>query len=220
MKGPAPLSRLEYIIIGIVVGVSVPAACTFIGWGSAVSLYILFSSSGFPEDANTVAAVAGASVGMLMTAIHLRTWIVWFYATAWWWIISSFVFWSAVVMTVFGGMPFGNIVLAMLAGVYAGRRSFFAGLDRVAYVRRARRVGYLAGSITGIMYGAVVLATATDGKFGSGTIARALGLEHGTVSTRTGLLMLLGGWCAAVYASYWCARIGAAYAYGCGKELS
>ena len=147
------VSRRESTLVGVFLAVACPASLFVVGWWTAggLSAYGVVS---FSDRAVAGIALGGLGLGVFLVILRLRNWLAGFYATKMGWLVLIYVFWSTISLAFCMGLPFGNLGLGALAGVYVGRRERHAGATAELLAASARR----AGLFTAVMTGAGALA--------------------------------------------------------------
>lgn len=139
------MSRLEYTIVGILLG----GACVWLSFvvcwwtAAAVHLYV----GGVSINVVMAAALSGLLIGVVLDVLFLRRWIVGFYAARLWLLAILYAALGVLAVASFMGMPVGTFALGLLAGAYAGRRQIHRPSDD-SPDRRLRRVAFFAALIT------------------------------------------------------------------------
>jgi len=143
------VSRAERNIIALFLAVSVAISLFFISWwaAAALSLYHLLPIS---DSVIGLAALTGAVVGIVLNVFYLRRWIAKFYLAHSALTMMVYVFWSVIAVALFMGLPLGNILLGMLAGLYTGRKMRFLGAPIETLSGSARKVGLFTAGVTGL----------------------------------------------------------------------
>ena len=120
------MNRAESVVVGLVVGITCPLLLFVFCWWTAAALSIYHVLS-LPVSVIIVAAFTGLGIGMILDIIWLKHWVRRFYTANIYFIIAVYLSLSVVALAFFMGLPIGNIVLGMLAGVYVGRKQFHTG---------------------------------------------------------------------------------------------
>jgi hypothetical protein len=79
-----------------------------------------------PEGTIAFVAILGMGIGLLLDYFRLKAWIERIYQIPWRYLIGIYLFLSLIAVAFFMGFPIGNLILGTAAGLYVGRRSFFA----------------------------------------------------------------------------------------------
>ena len=119
------MSRAESTIVGLFTGIICPASLFVLSWWvvAALTIYGVFS---IPESGIAASAFTGLGLGILLDILGLKNWITRFYGLDVKLTVLAYLFWSAVAVAFFMGLPFGNIALGTLAGLYVGRKQYYA----------------------------------------------------------------------------------------------
>jgi hypothetical protein len=121
---------LEKAIIGTVLGGVPVIACFLAGWW--ISLPFV------PESRIVYCALGGLVLGMVIDVIFLRSWIRRAYSMKAWVWMAVYVFYSIGLLGFFMGVPVFNVMLALPAGIFVGRRLAYIGAD-IRLLQKARR---------------------------------------------------------------------------------
>jgi hypothetical protein len=145
----AAMSRVEWALVSVVVGVLCPAALFFLAWWVTAALNI-YNLAPIPEPAIAVAAFIGLGTGLILDLLFLRDWVSSFYVWDYRLLGLAYLFGSAVAVALLMGLPFANIVWGALAGVYVGRRQHHAAASESVLQHAARKVGAFTALVTGL----------------------------------------------------------------------
>jgi hypothetical protein len=211
------MSRAESTIVGLLIGIACPASLFVLWWwvAAALAIYHVFS---IPDSGIATAAFTGLGLGILLDIFCLKNWITRFYSLDVKLTVVAYLFWSAVAVAFFMGLPFGNIALGTVAGLYIGRRQYHAGASGDLFARSARNVGIFTALVTGAEALPIgILALDEQGVVAS---LRAVGLGP---SATTGLrgVGLVGVMCLLLMVvQFWCTRTAGALAFRIGKNVT
>ena len=137
------MRNVENAVIGIVFGAVPVIACFLAGWWISIPLV--------PESRIFQCALAGLLLGILVDVIFLRSWIRRAYSMKAWVWMTIYVFYSIGLFGFFMGVPVFNVMLALPAGVFVGRRLAYSGADTTRVQKTARQVAVFTASILGLV---------------------------------------------------------------------
>jgi len=115
------VSRLESVLVSLFLSVSVPLTAFVAFWWGAASV---------SRHEGTIAgwALGGLGVGVALAVTLIVSRRRWFYAVPYAVAIPLYLFWAAIALASFMGLPVGLLVLGALVGLYVGRRSLRSGV--------------------------------------------------------------------------------------------
>jgi len=138
---------VESIIIGLFLLLMVPISLSFLGWWSFAVIY-LFKLYPLKAAAMPTGAIAGFGVGVFLCILYLRSWIRRFYTVDTGLAAFVFLFWSFMAIIFFKGLPAGNVLLGMVAGLYAGRRLLHESVPQEEFAGRIAPVARFTAFVT------------------------------------------------------------------------
>lgn len=209
------MSKLESIIVWLVVGIACPWLTFVAFWWTAAFLYL----QGFPVSEGMIktAALTGLGLGCLLDILFLRHWVGKFYTASLRWMIVFYLGCFVVAFASFMGFPVGTFLLGVGAGVYVGRRESHCQADRNQLAVALRRTAVLTSSIT-------TVATLPIGILGlkepavSALFEARFGFDHNRLYGTAGFI-LVGLFCLLLFgAQYWCARKAGVLAFSIGAS--
>jgi len=211
------MSRAESTIVGLVIGIMSPVSLFVLWWwvAAALSIYRVFS---IPDSGIATAAFTGLGLGIVLDLLCLKNWITKFYSLDVKLTVLAYLFWSAMAVAFFMGLPFGNIALGTLAGLYVGRKQYHAGASGDLFARSARNVGIFTALVTGAE--ALPIGILALGEQSVVASLQAIGLDQ---SATTGLrgVGLVGVVCVVLMVvQFWCTKTAAALAFRLGKNVA
>jgi len=211
------MSRAESTIVGLVIGITCPASLFVLWWWVAAALYICHVFS-IPESGVPAAAFTGLGIGILLDIFCLKNWITKFYSLDLKLTVLAYLFWSAVAVAFFMGLPFGNIALGTLAGLYIGRKQYHAGASENLFAGSARNVSIFTALVTGAeAFPIGVLALGEQSVVAS---LRAIGLDQSLTTGLMGAGLLGVGCLVLMVVQFWCTKTAAALAFRIGKNVA
>ncbi|UCC64262.1 MAG: hypothetical protein JSV36_04195 [Anaerolineae bacterium] len=205
------MSRAESRVVGLFLGVVCPASLFVLWWWTAAALAI-YRLLPIPESGIALAAFAGLGIGVALDAFCLKRWIARFYGADVRLAVLVYLFWSAVAVALCMGLPFGNIALGILAGVYVGRRHYHAGASEEAFTRAARHSSIFVGLVTGAEAFLIGLFGLRE-EFIVDALRAGVGLDQSVVTGPIGV-GLVGVVCVVLVAvQFWCTKAAARIAF-------
>jgi hypothetical protein len=208
------MSKLESIIIGLVVGIACPWLTFVTFWWTAALPYLL----GFPmpEGIIKTAALTGLGLGCLLDVVFLRRWVGKFYSANLWLMAAGYLVLCVVAVASCMGIPAGTFSLGIAAGVYIGRREHHRQADGAWAAAAFRRVALFAASVTTIAALAIgILALQSEQEI-LRWLENAFGLNPNTFQGGGGFI-LIGFLCSLLFVmQYWCSRKAGDLAFGIG----
>ncbi|HEY46889.1 MAG TPA: hypothetical protein G4O14_08905 [Anaerolineae bacterium] len=115
------INRVEKVAISIFIAIASPASLFVLLWWSTSAL-AMSRVLKIQEDTIIIASLLGLGIGILVNIFFLNDLRESFYDFGYKFLIPLYFFWSAIALAFFMGMPFGNLLLGTLAGLYYGRR--------------------------------------------------------------------------------------------------
>jgi hypothetical protein len=208
------VSKTESIIVGSFVGLACPLSFFILGWWISATLAIYRV---FPISESSIAAVAitGFCIGILLDVFFLRKWTVRFYTFDLKVIVPVYLFWSMAAVALLMGLPFYNLVLGTLAGLYVGRKWIHAGADKEEFRRVATSASILTGLVTSgeeVPIGVLGLREAWVVE----SIRTMTGLEESTIAGPTGIGLVVIACAMLFVVQFWCTRTAARFAFRIG----
>ena len=143
------MGRSESILVSLVLGGLCPILGFLFCWWTAAAL-VIGGVVPLGERGIAAAAFGGLAVGLVLDAVWLKRWVARFYTARLRIVAAVYLACSVVAVASFMGLPAGNLVLGVLAGVYAARRARHAALDGAAAARFFRRTAGFAAAVTSL----------------------------------------------------------------------
>lgn len=167
----------------------------------------------FPEKGIAAAAITGGLLGMTLDILYLRKWAAQFYTVNLRIVAAIYLCCSVVAVAFFMGLPVGNLILGTLAGIYTGRRMYYAAEDPAVMPVKAHQAGVFAAVVTGLEALPIgLLALNEDWVVAWLQRVTRMGITEITGFAGIGLIILL---CAVLMAiQFWCTKTAAKIAYG------
>jgi hypothetical protein len=212
------MSRTESIVVGLVIGIMCPGSLFVLSVvaGYAVHKLEFFAIS---ERGTAAAALAALGAGIIIDLLYLKGWLARFYSVGLWLMVPPYLLWSATIVALLMGLPFGNMALGTLAGAYIGRRQHHLGASRDMLARAARRVGIFTTLITGA--GAIPIGVLALNEPGIVQKLQTLTRLDASVITGPIGLGLVGVMCVILMAAqFWLTRTAAAFAFRPNDRLA
>ncbi|MFQ5886444.1 MAG: hypothetical protein ACE5II_04325 [Anaerolineae bacterium] len=211
------MSRAESTVVGLLIGILCPLSLFVLLWWvtAALTIYHVFS---IPESAIATAAFTGLGLGILLDIFCLKNWITRFYSLDVKLTLLAYLFWSAMAVAFFMGLPFGNIALGTLAGLYVGRKQYHVGASEDLFARSARNVSIFTALVTGAE--ALPIGILALGEQSVVASLRAIGLDQSATTSLIGVGLVGVGCLALMVVQFWCTRTAAAFAFRVGKNVA
>ncbi len=197
------MSRIEYVVIGAVLGFVPPVLLGLAGWWSSLSLA--------PEPDIWRYALAGLVLGTAIDVLLLPRWIRRVYALTAPALLLLYAFYTVGVFGFFMGVPIFNLLPGMAVGLYVGRRMRLSGTDTRDFERSAKNIARLT---TGVML-AVCTVSALLAMTSSSTASDLKGLLHlrFEVTRPMIVVLILVGGTALLVGQYWMTQLSARRAF-------
>ncbi|AZR74310.1 hypothetical protein BBF96_13405 [Anoxybacter fermentans] len=212
------MSRVELSIIGVFVGVMCPLSLFVFGWW-LVALLSVYNILNISDNVIVGIAFAGLGVGIILDILGLKNLISRFYTLELRWLVLVYIFWSCIAVAFFMGLPFGNIVLGIIAGVYIGRKHYYAGTSKDLFAMSARYVGIFAALITGILASAIGFMALND-RYTLRMIYSSVGLKPSSITDVANAILVGMGCVVLVVLQFWCTKFAAMFAFRLGKRVT
>jgi hypothetical protein len=205
------VSRAESIIVGSFLGLACPLSFFVLGWWTSASLAV---SQVLPISERGIAALAitGLCVGILLDVFFLRKWTAKFYGFGLKLIAPIYLFWSAVAVASLMGLPFSNLVLGTLAGLYVGRRAYHAGTNEEKFRIMAKSASVLTGLVTSGEEAVIGVLVLRDPSVVD-SIGTVTGLDESIIAGPVGIGLALIACVMLFIVQFWCTRIAARFAF-------
>ncbi len=210
------MGRTGSIIVGLVIGIICPLSLFVLWWwvAAALSIYRLFP---IPESGIATAAFTGLGIGIVLDILGLKNWITRFYSLDVKLTVLAYLFWSAMAVAFFMGLPFGNIALGTLAGLYVGRKQYHTGASKSLFARSAKNVSIFTALVTGAEALPIGIL-ALDEQSVVATLRAVAGLDQSVTAGSIGVGLVGVGCLALMAVQFWCTRTAAALAFRLGKN--
>lgn len=137
------MSKTESIVIAVFLCIAGPFTSFVIAWWGSVLL-------GITEKSIPVWALTGLVLGIVVVALGLHRWVRAFYSTPKVLVIPLYLFWSAVALAFFMGLPVGLLMLGCLAGLYIGRKARHICIPAAEFNKDARKAAVFTTAVTGL----------------------------------------------------------------------
>ena len=138
------MSRTELAIVSVFLVVACPFTFFVFVWWTSALLPI-------PEKAVPGCAFAGLGLGIVVVISRLRSWVSGFYDARKVVAVPLYLFWSAIALAFFMGLPIGVVVLGLIPGLYIGRKEHHACRQADLFKKDARTVSLFTAAITGFV---------------------------------------------------------------------
>jgi hypothetical protein len=206
------MNKTESIAIGLVVGILFPLLVFVLCWWSIAAL-VMYQVLPLPESVIPSAAFTGLVAGVVLDVLYLRKWIVQFYRIDMWVMALVYLFCSGIAVAFFMGLPLGNIMLGILAGIYVGRRHHHRGGSKELFRSPVKTVSVFTAFVTGLEALPIGLLALDEGIL-TELLEQIAGLEVAVITSPigSGVIVLL---CVVLMAAqFWCTRTATWWAFG------
>jgi hypothetical protein len=151
------IGKTESVIIAVFLFIAFPFTFFVLAWWGSLMLST-------PEKAIPVCAFAGLGVGIAVVISGLRTWLSRFYSAGKILTVPLYLFWSAIALAFFMGLPIGVVTLGLLAGFYAGRKGYHAGMTTNGFKKYVLKVCVFTSIVTGFVSLAMGILAVQDAR--------------------------------------------------------
>jgi lysylphosphatidylglycerol synthetase-like protein (DUF2156 family) len=209
------MSKLESVVVGLLVGFACPLLTFVYGWWTPAGLYL----SGFPLPEHAIAPVAltGLGIGCLLDAVFLRHWIEKFYTADWRLMVLVYLALGVVACGLCMGVPLGTFALGIAAGVYIGRRMRHCRAEGACAAAAFRRGALFVATVTTAMALPIGILALQSEKEILRWLETGCGLNPNSLAG-TGGFILVGVLCAVLFVmQYGCSRLAGHLAFGIGR---
>ena len=141
------MNRKELLIIGIGLGFTIPMIIFVIFWWS-ISVMNTYNIIQVPESFIVIFSIIGLFIGILADILYLRKLIPLFYRIKMPLLIATYMLCSVMVVAFFMGLPIGNLILGIIAGIYIGRRYHNNNQNRDEFTPVLKAVAIFTASVT------------------------------------------------------------------------
>jgi hypothetical protein len=183
----------DRVLLALIYAPALPALLLLLGWWGSLLLAL--------DTWVPVAALTGLAVGVLLDLALFRGWMAAGYRMPQAVMALLYVLYSVCLFGFLMGVPVGNILPGLLAGVYAARRASAEGLDRARAVAYLRRVAWFCVLVLALACMASAALALRD-PYTSDNLRGMLGLSFKVTAAMVYGLILVGGGLLLV-AEYW-----------------
>jgi len=208
------MSKAEKTIIAVVIAALCPASLFFLLWWLSAALsisHILPTSEGWIG----AAAISGLCLGVVLDILYLKRWMSTFYRINMKFMLFGYLLWSAIAVAILMGLPFLNIVLGILAGLYVGRKQHHAQAVRDDFAKTAKKISSFTALVIGteaLFIGILALREDTVAK----VLGSVTGLQQSAISGPIGMGLVIVMCLVLMVVQYCCTRTAARFAFGLG----
>ena len=212
------MSTAESTIVGLLIGIACPASLFVLWWwvAAALTIYHVFS---IPDSGIATAAFTGLGIGIVLDILGLKNWITRFYSLDVKLTVLAYLFWSAVAVAFFMGLPFGNIALGTVAGLYVGRKQYHTGASKSLFAIGARNVSIFTALVTGAEAFPIGIL-ALDEQSVVASLRAIVGLDQLVTTGLIGVGLVGVGCLVLMAVQFWCTRAAAAFAFRIGRNVA
>jgi hypothetical protein len=208
---PGMMNRTERTIVSVIIALICPASLLFLFWWISAALSI---SGIWPLSEGWIgaAAICGLCFGVVLNILYLKRWVGRFYTINMKFLRVAYLFWSAIAVALLMGLPFLNIVLGTLAGLYVGRKQHHSESARDKFEKAAGKASFFTALVTGteaLFIG--ILALRED--IVARVISSVMGLHQAVADGPIGLGFIMVTCVVLILVQYWCTRAAARFAF-------
>jgi len=178
--------RFEETFIGIIIGFLCPFLCFIFLWWTSAALSKIIS---FPDTCVIIAALSGLSLGIIIDIFYLNYLKSRFYLINIKIAVLIYLFCSLVAVAFLMGLPFANILLGILGGLYIGRKYHHINKNNRKFENASRKVSIFTAIVTGIealLIGFIAIQQSEGVK----VIHSILGISESTIAGTIGILII------------------------------
>jgi hypothetical protein len=153
------MSKIEYLLSGIVLGTFFPGAIMIFFWWLPATLTI-YRIIYIPDLYIMISSLTGLAIGVIIDILVLKKIIPKFYDLNKYLLIITYLFCSVFAVSSFMGLPIGNLFLGLIAGLYIGRKCYHLTQNHSSYLQNMKIVSNFTAFITsfeGLLIGLLVL---------------------------------------------------------------
>jgi hypothetical protein len=184
------MRKTESIIVGLVLGITIPLLTFVVFWWAMALIH--FSIPSFPVEVVIAAAFTGLLVGILLDLVYLKRWVKGFYTANPWMLMVFYLGLCIATVAVFMGLPVGTLIVGVGAGIYVGRRRRVASAGITTSTLSIRKTAAFAAFVTAMAALPIGLLALDDPNIISMVETRLL-FDHIQINSMTGpaLIVLL-----------------------------
>jgi hypothetical protein len=136
------MSKTESAIITVFLFIAFPFTFFVLAWWGSLALSV-------SEKAIPFCAFAGLGMGIVFVISGLKTWVSRFYSAGKILTVPLYLFWSAIALAFFMGLPLGVFMLGLLAGFYIGSKGYHKGMTVTDFKKSVWQVSVFTSIVTG-----------------------------------------------------------------------
>lgn len=176
------MNRIESFVIALFLGVGMPLLLLVSCWFCLIAIW-MFEIVRLTNNTAIVLLIVSFFAGVIIDILYLKKLTVDFYRTSVTLMIPLYVILSLIAIALCMGVPIGNIVLGILAGVYIGRRHLYTQGTPNSFKSISRKVGFFTSGVTGIVALPVgILALVAGEEYIAKSFIETLGLDYSIVA--------------------------------------
>lgn len=138
------MSKTESRVIAVFLSIACPLTVFVIAWWVSFALPI-------PKKAIPPCALGSLGLGIIIIILRLRRWVREFYAVSLVLAVPLYLFWCAIALAFFMGLPVGVVVLGLLAGLHVGRKGRHGDTQLAVFQKDALNVALFTAAVTGLV---------------------------------------------------------------------
>jgi hypothetical protein len=210
------MDKIESTIVGTFLAVVCPLSAFVLLWWSAAAIHIL-GILPLSERGVSASAIIGLGVGLILDILFLNRFVELFCRIPLHIAAIAYLFWSAIAVAFFMGLPIGNLILGTLAGVYVGRRELLAGSSSKVFQKASKHAGIFTGLVTSteaLLVGLLAVRQHAEVPF----VERIFGIKPPSIGGVSGILLVLFLCVILMMVQYWFTRSAAGIAFRGGRK--
>jgi len=182
-------TRTESTVITLFLFLVCPLSCLIFAWWTPASLS-LFGVIPMSENVIISCALTGLALGIVVVVATRRQLVSIFYDLNRWIAAVLYLFWSAIALALFMGLPICNLVLGGCAGIYVGRKAYHHHISASTFKRVSRHVSLFTAIVVGIISIAMGILAVHD-QTTMQTILGLIGLEWLASTTARKIVLVI-----------------------------
>jgi len=209
------MRKTENVVIKSAVAMVCPLMLFVLFWWSTAVI-----SRFYPLSDGWIAAAAftGLAIGASLDWIFLTRWVARFYTARHGYLILLYLF-ASVITTAFNmGLPLGNLMLGILAGIYTGRRALHGCMKDILFAKSVRRSAQFTAAVTG-WWGVVIGILALREKSIIESLSSVGGNAYFSSANTAGIGVVLFLSLVLAGLQYWCTRTAAWKTFAASQQV-
>jgi len=211
------MNKTESRIITFVIGAAVPVLVFIFFWFFTAAVNV-FNIAAVSVKLVIVVSFTGLGIGILLDILYLKKWTVNFYNANLKLMMFIYLYCSFVAIAFFMGVPVGNLILGILAGLYIGRKCRYTEESICNFSNSSRKVSIFTAVVIGAVSLPIGLLALTCGeRYIAEDLLKIIGLNYSTING----LCLIGVLCIILMImQFWFTKCAASRGYRYRKKHS